>query len=123
MCGIACEACLLRIAHGPARVLNFIFRAAAIRLRRIAPVVLGDELAQGAVAGKVVLPSSLLPHRRSSRPGSPGVFGLDGGCFRLRVNSMSHGCAGVLLPIEKPRSDCNRELWNQLANENDTALF
>lgn len=110
-----------RLPHGPSRVLDFVFEAAAAPLRRVAPIMLRDELTQGALRGKETLPFGFDPHRTSIRSGAPCIFGFHDPAFGTGFNSMRHRHAGIVFVERNSRDGCHRVSRHQLPDEHDAS--
>src|SRR5580658_10430505 len=92
------ETSTLRLPYVPPWVLDFVFEANAARLRRVTPIMLGDELARGAIRREEACPFGFDPHQTLLRPRTPRVFGFHDVTFGTGFNAMRHWNTRIVLP-------------------------
>src|ERR1700733_15223981 len=119
--GISRKGGPLRCPHRPSRMMDFVFEASAVRLVRVAPVMLGDELALGAVRGQGTRALGNDADRTSIPPGAPCVFGLPF-VVGTGLNSMGHRRARIVFVERKSGDGRDRVSRDKFPNEHHTSL-
>ena len=107
----------------PLRVLDFIFKAAAVALGCIAPIVLGDELGFGAFGGQEGFSCGFNLHLAAGRAGAPGVFSIGDLAVGAGLDCVGHCDAGVVLVEGEAGDGGDGEFGDELADEDGTALL
>jgi hypothetical protein len=103
-------------------MLNLVLEAAAVSLSGISPVVLGDELAEGAIGGQKCGTFCFEPQRSGRGAGAKGIFRLDNVIVDASLNAVGHRHAGIFFVEGEAGDGGNRELRHEFADKDRTAL-
>src|SRR5580658_2411273 len=96
-----------------------VFKGVSIRLGRIAPIVLGNELLKAAVRGLRGISRCLRKEPTPRAVELPAILGRLG--RPIHANQVLHRKADVILSIRKTGDLCDRRLGHNFGYKDDTS--